>query len=59
MSLSLDSTIKLASGNLIPRLGFGVYQARSKECEDAVKKAIDTGYRHGLSILSILSNFPI
>lgn len=64
MSLSLDSTIKLASGNLIPRLGFGVYQARSKECEDAVKKAIEVGYRHGMLLCPfhpILSSnlFPI
>ncbi|ODN97386.1 aldo-keto reductase [Cryptococcus wingfieldii CBS 7118] len=44
--LSLDSTIKLPSGNLIPRLGFGVYQARSKECEQAVLKAAEAGYRH-------------
>ncbi|WVQ74530.1 hypothetical protein IAR50_004131 [Cryptococcus sp. DSM 104548] len=44
--LSLDSTLKLPSGNLIPRLGFGVYQARSKECEQAVKTAIEAGYRH-------------
>ncbi|ODN76773.1 hypothetical protein, variant [Cryptococcus amylolentus CBS 6039] len=44
--LSLDSTIKLPSGNLIPRLGFGVYQARSKECEQAVMKAAEAGYRH-------------
>ncbi|WVO13239.1 hypothetical protein L204_100852 [Cryptococcus depauperatus] len=46
MSLSIDSTIKLASGNLLPCLGFGVYKARSNECEEAVKKAVQVGYRH-------------
>jgi len=46
MSLTLDSTIKLASGNLIPRLGYGVYQARGSECEDGVREAIKVGYRH-------------
>jgi len=46
MTLTLDSTIKLASGNLIPRLGYGVYQARGSECEDGVKEAIRVGYRH-------------
>nr|XP_019012190.1 aldo-keto reductase [Kwoniella pini CBS 10737]OCF50971.1 aldo-keto reductase [Kwoniella pini CBS 10737] len=46
MSLSIESTIKLASGHSIPQLGYGVYQARSKECEDGVKDAITAGYRH-------------
>ncbi|WVW80024.1 hypothetical protein I302_101997 [Kwoniella bestiolae CBS 10118] len=46
MSLSLESSIKLASGHSIPQLGYGVYQARSKECEDGVKEAIKAGYRH-------------
>ncbi|WVR03904.1 hypothetical protein IAU60_000903 [Kwoniella sp. DSM 27419] len=46
MHLSLESTIKLASGHSIPRLGYGVYQARSTECENGVKDAIKAGYRH-------------
>ncbi|KAK6907226.1 hypothetical protein I203_101216 [Kwoniella mangroviensis CBS 8507] len=46
MPLSIDSSIKLASGHSIPQLGYGVYQARSKECENGVKEAIKAGYRH-------------
>ncbi|WVQ94725.1 hypothetical protein IAU59_001805 [Kwoniella sp. CBS 9459] len=46
MGLALDSTIKLASGHSIPRLGYGVYQARSTECENGVKDALKAGYRH-------------
>ncbi|OCF39841.1 aldo-keto reductase [Kwoniella heveanensis CBS 569] len=46
MALALDSSIKLASGHSIPRLGYGVYQARSTECENGVKDALKSGYRH-------------
>ncbi|WVQ78737.1 hypothetical protein IAT38_000824 [Cryptococcus sp. DSM 104549] len=46
MTLSLESTAKLASGHLIPRLGYGVYQARGGECEAAVREALTVGYRH-------------
>ncbi|KAK1923353.1 putative aldo-keto reductase [Papiliotrema laurentii] len=46
MSLSLGSTIKLSSGHTIPRLGYGVYQARGQECQDGVETALRAGYRH-------------
>ncbi|WWC87767.1 uncharacterized protein L201_002659 [Kwoniella dendrophila CBS 6074] len=46
MSLSIETSIKLATGRSIPQLGYGVYQARSKECEDGVKESIKVGYRH-------------
>ncbi|KAK8861490.1 hypothetical protein IAR55_002311 [Kwoniella newhampshirensis] len=46
MALTLQSTIKLPSGALMPRLGFGVYQASGTECENAVKEAFRAGYRH-------------
>ncbi|WVQ81056.1 hypothetical protein IAT38_003163 [Cryptococcus sp. DSM 104549] len=46
MSLSISSTIKLPSGALLPRLGFGVYLAKGQECEVAVKEALASGYRH-------------
>lgn len=30
----------------MPVLGFGVYQARGDECKNAVKAALQDGYRH-------------
>jgi diketogulonate reductase-like aldo/keto reductase len=37
----------LADGNEIPLLGFGVWQVRDgRECEDAVRWALEAGYRH-------------
>jgi len=50
-ALTLESAIKLPSGAKIPRLGFGVYQSRGAECDEAVKAAITAGYRHSKSIL--------
>lgn len=44
--LSLDSTVRLASGASMPVLGFGVYQARGDDCRGAVKAALAAGYRH-------------
>ena len=40
MSLSLKSTVKFLSGNLIPQIGFGTYSLKGKPCEDAVKTAL-------------------
>jgi diketogulonate reductase-like aldo/keto reductase len=40
-------TRTLADGNEIPLLGFGVWQVRDgRECEDAVRWALEAGYRH-------------
>jgi 2,5-diketo-D-gluconate reductase A len=39
-------TIKLNDGATIPQLGFGVYQVQPGETADAVKTALDIGYRH-------------
>jgi diketogulonate reductase-like aldo/keto reductase len=37
----------LGDGNAIPLLGFGVWQvADGRECEDAVRWALEAGYRH-------------
>ena len=37
----------LVDGNEIPLLGFGVWQVRDgRECEDAVRWALEAGYRH-------------
>lgn len=49
MSLAKDSTIQLANGRL-PRLGLGVYQARGDDCYEAVRKAIEVGYKHSASM---------
>ena len=47
MELKIDSTIALNDGNLMPRLGLGVWQISSgKSCESAVRAALETGYRH-------------
>jgi len=39
-------TITLNDGAKIPQLGFGVYQIDPDETADAVKTALDLGYRH-------------
>jgi diketogulonate reductase-like aldo/keto reductase len=47
MELTVDSTIALNDGRMIPRLGFGVWQIRAgKACEAAVLAALEAGYRH-------------
>ena len=38
--------IKLNNGINIPQLGFGTWQITGKECENAVKWALEAGYRH-------------
>lgn len=39
-------TITLNDGSTIPQLGFGVYQIEPDQTADAVKTALDLGYRH-------------
>lgn len=46
MALAINSTVKLLSGNSIPIIGFGTYSLKGKVCEDAVKTALQAGYRH-------------
>jgi len=47
VDLKIDSTIDLNDGRAIPRLGLGVWLIRSgKDCETAVRAALDVGYRH-------------
>ena len=36
----------LADGNVIPLLGLGVWQVPDRECEAAVRSALEAGYRH-------------
>jgi 2,5-diketo-D-gluconate reductase A len=38
--------ITLNDGNTIPQLGFGVFQIEPKDTADAVKTALEVGYRH-------------
>ncbi|KAI9032446.1 aldo/keto reductase [Hyaloraphidium curvatum] len=38
--------VKFNDGHEIPILGLGVYQAKGKECYQAVKWALEAGYRH-------------
>lgn len=39
-------TVQLSDGNKIPVIGLGTYKALAGEVEQAVKDAIDIGYRH-------------
>jgi diketogulonate reductase-like aldo/keto reductase len=44
---SHERMLALADGTQIPALGLGVWQVQSgKECEDAVRWALEAGYRH-------------
>ena len=44
--LTLDSNVKLSDGNLVPRLGLGVYEMSDAEASLAVTWALEAGYRH-------------
>jgi 2,5-diketo-D-gluconate reductase A len=44
--MSKVPTIELNDGVRIPQLGFGVFQIKPNETAAAVKRALDTGYRH-------------
>ncbi|KAJ5160253.1 oxidoreductase [Penicillium canariense] len=46
MATTINSTIKLASGYEMPRLGFGVYQTPPEETERCCLEALNAGYRH-------------
>src|SRR4051794_29671160 len=47
-ALTADGRVRrLSDGNRIPLLGLGVWQVRDgRECEDAVRWALEAGYRH-------------
>ena len=38
--------ITLNDGNAIPQLGFGVFQIEPEDTAEAVREAIEVGYRH-------------
>ena len=40
------STIQLNDGSEIPQLGFGVFQIEPRETVEAVRQALEVGYRH-------------
>ncbi|GFM19536.1 MULTISPECIES: aldo/keto reductase [Mycobacteriaceae] len=44
--MSTVPTIDLNDGNTIPQLGFGVFQIPPDDTAEAVKTALDIGYRH-------------
>ncbi|XP_074925726.1 aldo-keto reductase family 1 member C1-like isoform X3 [Chelonoidis abingdonii] len=49
MELDKDRCIKMNDGNKIPAVGFGTYSPDAvpkSKCEEAVKVAIEVGYRH-------------
>lgn len=47
MRRNIDNTITLNDGNKIPIVGLGVWKAKpGKETYDAVRKALEVGYRH-------------
>src|SRR4051794_22535427 len=39
-------TVELASGTKMPILGLGTWQARGRSARDAVRRALELGYRH-------------
>ncbi|KAJ8940453.1 hypothetical protein NQ318_007154 [Aromia moschata] len=44
--MNISKTLKLNNGREIPVVGLGTYKSRRGEVEDAVKIAVDVGYRH-------------
>jgi len=45
-TVSTVPTLRLNDGNEIPQLGFGVFQIQPDDTADAVRRALDVGYRH-------------
>jgi diketogulonate reductase-like aldo/keto reductase len=46
MTTSVPLSASLTSGAAMPLLGFGTWQITGNECYDAVRSALDVGYRH-------------
>lgn len=45
-SMPVTKDVQLADGNSMPRLGFGTWMLQGRECYQAVKWALEAGYRH-------------
>ena len=45
---TIDSTMRSLEiqGTTVPKLGFGTWQLNGRECEEAVRDALEIGYRH-------------
>ena len=54
-AMSLASTVEIAPGVRMPRLGFGTYKATEGEAEGAVAEALAAGYR-GFDTASMYGN---
>ena len=44
--LTTERTVELASGTTMPLLGLGTWQARGSEAAEAIRFALEAGYRH-------------
>ena len=44
--MACPTAVALRSGDLLPRVGLGVYKALPKDTEEAVASALKLGYRH-------------
>ena len=44
--MACPTSVALRSGDLLPRVGLGVYKALPRETEEAVASALALGYRH-------------
>lgn len=55
MQLSLRSTVDLVEGVAMPRLGLGTYKAKGEDVRNAVRCALELGYR-GIDTASLYAN---
>ena len=44
--MSVTTTVKLAGGVELPRVGLGTWQLSGRRAYDAIRYALDAGYRH-------------
>ena len=44
--MEITQTVEIASGVQMPLLGLGTWEATGREAHDAVRSALETGYRH-------------
>ena len=46
MTANASPSVHVSGGGAMPLIGFGTWQLRGRECYDAVRTALDVGYRH-------------